>query len=93
LAQLPYFGEFRIERVNAIQRLARRTPHRLICPTEQISDFVHLLFVQPLVQKYSDFQKTQISSYPQPSRPLLEGRSRDRHGRWERDAMDAGGAN
>jgi hypothetical protein len=46
--------------------------------------------VQPLSQKYSDFQKTQISLYPQPSCPT--------EGRLEivtdagQDAVDASGA-
>jgi hypothetical protein len=47
--------------------------------------------VQPLPQKYSDFQKSQISLYPSPSR-LTRGALRGRHGRWVRDAVDADGA-
>jgi hypothetical protein len=43
--------------------------------------------VQPLLQKYSDFPKSQISLYP--SHPAPSGGAfRQRHGTSERDAMD-----
>jgi hypothetical protein len=42
-------------------------------PDGQISDRPVSLRVQPLLQKYSDFPKTKISLYPQPSRST-EGR-------------------
>jgi hypothetical protein len=45
--------------------------------------------VKIIVQKYSDFQNTQISSTSVPSRPTQKGRLRDRHGRRVRDAVDA----
>jgi len=53
-------------------------------PAGQISAFV----VQPLLKKYSDFQKTQISLYLSPSRPTQRGVSRSSR-TLERDAMDA----
>src|SRR6266850_2605519 len=47
--------------------------------------------VKPLLQKYSDFPKSQISLYH--SHPVpLRGAFRERHGTSERDAMDAGSA-
>ena len=60
----------------------------MILPDGQINAPGIESFVQSLAQKYSDFQKTQISLYPWPSRPE-RGAYRDRHGRWVRDAMDA----
>jgi hypothetical protein len=49
------------------------------------------LHVQPLLQKFSDFQKPQIRHIYH--RLLsLQGAFRDRHERWEEDAVDAIGA-
>src|SRR5260370_21122586 len=59
----------------------------MILPDGQISDFA----VQPRFQKYSASPLTQIKSRTPPSRPE-RGAYRDRHGRWVRDAVDAGGA-
>ena len=47
--------------------------------------------VQPLSQKYSCFLLTQITSISA-AIPSRGGAYRDRHGRWARDAVDAGGA-
>jgi hypothetical protein len=45
----------------------------LICPTGKSLPSQNFRHVQPFLQKYSDFQKTQISLYPLLSRPT-EGR-------------------
>ena len=58
-------------------------------PDGQISPSISFA-VQPLSKKYSDFQKTQITFYPQPSRSP-EGRCATSRNA-ERDAVDAGGA-
>jgi hypothetical protein len=63
---------------------------RLICPTgKSVGLFVHRS-VQPLLQKYSDFPKTQIGLYHPPSRSL-EGRFAIVTNAGQ-DAVDAGGA-
>ena len=51
----------------------------------------HRLTIQPLSQKYFAVLFTQITCMVSLSR-LTRGAYRDRHGRWVRDAMDAGGA-
>ena len=60
----------------------------LILPDGQISSRFARLRVQPLLQKYFSSRLTQITSL---IRPVLSHRGafRDRHGRWERDAVDA----
>jgi hypothetical protein len=65
-------------------------PDQLICPTgKSVGLSVHRP-VQPLLQKYSDFPKTQISLYPPPSCPKRGAlRNVINAGR---DAVDAGGA-
>ena len=59
-------------------------------PVGQIKWMGCHLPVQPLLQKYSDFPKTQISLYPLPSRPT-EGRLAIVTDAG-RDAVDADGA-
>ncbi len=59
-----------------------------LVPDGQITEFP----VQPHSRKYSCSPFTQITSYQSPSRSLQRGAARDRHGRWERDAVDAMGA-
>ena len=51
-----------------------------------------MLAVQISPQKYSDFQKPQITGISIPVSLSQRGAARDRHGRWERDAVDAMGA-
>src|SRR5439155_5655207 len=60
----------------------------LILPDGQISSCFPKWPVQPLLQKYFSSRLTQITSL---IRPVLSHRGafRDRHGRWERDAVDA----
>ncbi len=60
----------------------------VILPDGQISSCFASLLVQPLLQKYFSSRPTQITSL---IRPVLSHRGafRDRHGRWERDAVDA----
>src|SRR5438309_10358465 len=59
----------------------------LILPDRQITSCFPKLSVQPLLQKYFVWRLTQITS-------LIctvlshRGAFRDRHGRWERDAVD-----
>jgi hypothetical protein len=56
-------------------------------PDGQITCVFSRAHVQPLLKKYSDFQKSQISPYIRrlvPTRGALRGR----HGRWARDAVD-----
>jgi hypothetical protein len=65
---------------------------RVILPDGQINIDFLTRRVQPLSQKYSDFQKPQITGILSASRSLERGAARDRHGRWERDAVDATGA-
>jgi hypothetical protein len=48
--------------------------------------------VQPFPQKFSDFQKPQITGIAIGVSFSQRGAARDRHGRWERDAVDAIGA-
>jgi len=53
---------------------AKRSTHPAICcPTGKSPGQFTAPRVQPLLQKYSDFPKTQIGLYPLPSRPT-EGR-------------------
>jgi hypothetical protein len=63
-------------------------PDQLILPDGQITSCFPKWPVQPLLQKYFCFSLRQISSL---SRIVLScrGAYRDRHGRWERDAVDA----
>ncbi len=60
----------------------------LILPDGQISSCFARMPVQPLLQKYFASPLTQITSK---SHIVLSHRGafRDRHGRWERDAVDA----
>ena len=60
----------------------------LILPDGQITSCFPKWSVQPLLQKYFVWRLTQITSL---IRPVLSHRGafRDRHGRWERDAVDA----
>jgi hypothetical protein len=51
-----------------------------------------ILPVQSCLKKYSVSRFTQIKSIFAAIPSLLRGAYRDRHGRWVRDAMDAGGA-
>jgi len=57
-------------------------------PDGQITSCFPKWSVQPLLQKYFVWRLTQITSL---IRPVLSHRGafRDRHGRWERDAVDA----
>ena len=51
-----------------------------------------MLAVQISRQKFSDFQKPQITGISMAVPFSQRGAARDRHGRWERDAVDADGA-
>jgi hypothetical protein len=51
-----------------------------------------MLAVQISLQKFSGFQKPQITGISMAVSLSRRGAARDRHGRWERDAVDADGA-
>jgi hypothetical protein len=46
----------------------------------------------PLRKNFLIFRSPKSLAYLSPSRSLERGAARDRHGRWERDAVDANGA-
>jgi hypothetical protein len=79
-----------------VTKLARRpiqpkTIMRLL-PDRQITNTPHFRPVQPIQKKYFCFSESQITAISLAIPSSLRGAFRDRHGRWERDAMDAGGA-
>jgi hypothetical protein len=59
-------------------------------PDGQITERLRRAAVQPLLQKYSDFPKSQIALYRSASRSSEGRRATSRNA--ERDAVDAGGA-
>jgi hypothetical protein len=70
----------------------RKAPYRLMRDAAEFLMHFNLIFpVQSHLQKYFSSPLTQITCIPR--RPVPHrGAFRDRHGRWERDAVDAGGA-
>jgi hypothetical protein len=57
------------------------------CPSGKSLAGFRAPHVQPLLKKYSDFQKSQISPYIGRLAPT-RGALRGRHERWVRDAVD-----
>jgi hypothetical protein len=86
----PTRSEFSCRGAHAVKRIPARLQD--LRAKANLSNQIKLIWaVQSWLQKYSASRLTQISDLCVPSRSQ-GGAARDRHGRRERDAVDAGGA-